>query len=97
MNASLISALLLIACFFSSQQAGAGETKSYWDHGYSKNCNAERRTYMKTARVRAEAWCRSRGGVDRKRTNFVFIVDKGMKLGSSTQHFCEMKGTIVLL
>jgi len=77
------------------QDTRAGESKSYWDHGWSKDCYADRRQMMSTARERAFNWCRSRGGVNRKRTEFIFVVDKGQKLGPSFKtHYCEVKGTI---
>ncbi len=75
--------------------AVAEETKSYWDHGYHKDCEAERHAMMDKADQRAFSLCRGHGGVNKKKTDFVFIVDKGQKLGSSFQtHFCEVKGDI---
>jgi hypothetical protein len=84
-----------LACIAPSQDVGAQEKKTYWDKSWSSsNCNSERQQMMQTALERADSWCRSRGGVDRRRTDLRFIVDKGMKTGSKTK-YCELKGTIV--
>lgn len=91
-----LAAFLLVASTTSSQQASAAETKTYWDHGFSSDCRSQRRPMMQTAMERAQSWCRSRGGLDRKRTNLDFIVDKGMPMGPGFRtHYCEVKGTIV--
>lgn len=73
----------------------AGEMRTYWDHGYSGDCEKERGPMMSKAMDYALTWCRSRGGFDKQKTTLIFIVDKGQKLGSSfKQHFCEVKGEI---
>jgi hypothetical protein len=75
--------------------AWAGESRTYWDHGYSPDCEKERGPMMSRAKDYALSWCRSRGGLDKKKTTLIFVVDKGQKLGAGfKQHFCEVKGEI---
>lgn len=91
-----LSASIAVFLLAALATAEAAEKKSYWDHGYYGDCEAERQRMMDAAKAKAFSHCRSRGGINKKQTDFVFIVDKGQKLGSSfKQHFCEVKGDIV--
>ncbi len=73
----------------------AEQTKSYWGHQYSKDCGADREAMMEEAKAKAFSFCRSHGGVNKKKTDFIYVIDKGQKLGASFKtHFCEVKGDI---
>lgn len=75
--------------------AGAEETKSYWGHQYASDCAAERDGMMQEAQAKAFSFCRAHGGINKMKTDFIYVIDKGQKLGSSFKtHFCEVKGEI---
>ena len=91
---TLASALVLSALAL-PHAASAAETRRYWDHAWSNDCKSQRRPMMQAAINYANSWCRSRGGLDKHRTEMSFSIDKGQKTGPSFKtRFCEVKSTI---
>lgn len=87
--------LALLIVVFAATAATAEETKSYWGHQYASDCAAERAAMMEEANAKAFSFCRKHGGVNKKKTDFIYVIDKGQKLGSGFKtHFCEVKGDI---
>lgn len=87
----MVTLLLLLV----APLAQAEQSKSYWGHQYAKDCKAERSDMMDEAKAAAFNFCRNHGGVNKKKTDYIYVIDSGMKLGSNfKQHFCEVKGDI---
>lgn len=81
---------ICIAVLFGVHGAAAGTSKTYWNHGWYKDCAKEKRRMMDEAQDHAWRWCHTRGGLDEKRTKFRYTIDKR----SRTNSFCEVRGTI---